>query len=146
MPVSLRSTAILAVALLAVCSSGVGGRDAAADPLDSSLRVEPDPVTRGDSIRIALQVTNRADTVVTLEFTTAQRFDAAIRRDGSEVSRWSTERMFTQVLGAETYSPDEARTLGADMVAPGEPGNYTLVGWVTSETVELRDSVEITVR
>ncbi|HSR43369.1 MAG TPA: BsuPI-related putative proteinase inhibitor [Longimicrobiales bacterium] len=130
----------------ACVGGGSGGESGADDPLGASLGVEPDPVAPGARLRLRLDVTNRSDTTVSLDFTSGQRFDFALRRGDEDVARWSADRSFVQILGTEAYPASETRVYEGSLTAPSEPGDYTAVGWLTSPGARVRDSVALTVR
>lgn len=71
-------------------------------PLATSVQVEVDSSTA----RMVLHVTNPSSQPVTLEFTSGQRYDFAVRTaGGADVWRWSAARSFMQALGTETIEP-----------------------------------------
>ena len=71
-------------------------------PLATSVQVEVDSSTA----RMVLHVTNPSSQPVTLEFTSGQRYDFAVRTAaGVDVWRWSADRSFMQALGTETIQP-----------------------------------------
>lgn len=102
----------------------------------------------GEPITLTLRVVNRTARPVRLSFRTAQRFDLVMEDgQGREVWRWSTGRLFAQVLGAEILPPG-----GGEFVAQatGEgrfpPGIYTVKGIIPAMEGALSASTTVTIR
>jgi len=134
------------VALLAGCAPGAG--DGAADPagegaastgLASSLQAD----VAGDSVRFTLTVANAGSGPVVLEFATAQRYDFVVRESGAEVWRWSGERMFAQVAGADTVRGGGTREYRETWLHGGRSGRYEAEGVVTSTSHSLVLNTEL---
>lgn len=134
MPV--RRRALAAALLLAACTPPApapapapGGNAADAAGLVSSLTVEP----AGDTVHLALQVTNATDAPLVLRFSSGQTYDFAVLRGGEQLWRWSETMRFTQALRDETLAPGETRTVTEHWV-PGRrvTGELTARAWLTS--------------
>lgn len=87
----------------------------------------------GATIIAALVVHNRSDTILTLSFTSGQRYDFAVQDAAGTVHwRWGAERGFIQALGEETLGPQDTLRYTERIDAPRARGRYTLVGTVTA--------------
>lgn len=132
MPV--RRALAAAVLLLAACTppapapAPAPGGDAAAG-LVSSLTVKP----AGDTVHLALQVTNATDAPMVLRFSSGQTYDFAVLRGAEPLWQWSETMRFVQMLRDETLAPGETRTITEHWV-PGRPvaGELTARAWLTS--------------
>lgn len=101
----------------------------------------------GEPVPLTLQVVNRGGNPVTLQFLTAQRYDAVIRdRQGGERWRWSAGQMFAQVLGEVLLSPGARLTYRITVRASLPSGEYTVEGIVPVETGPLSATTTITVK
>lgn len=117
-------------------------RPTPADPLASTLSVR----VSEDSVAFELAVTNAMIEPVVVEFGSSQRYDFAVEgADGSVEWRWSADRTFAQVVGADTLAPGATRTYGAAWAHAGRTGVYEAVAWLVSAThpVELRTDIEL---
>ena len=89
---------------------------------------------------------NEGSEPVTLEFTTAQRYDFEIRNAEDEVVwRWSDEMGFAQMLGSEIVEPGGRLRYEEEFSMALDAGTYRVIGYVTAREVDLRDELEITV-
>lgn len=146
MPVR-RALTAAAAALLAACVPGTpptacapgplpaeGGRrqEAAADALVSSLSVE----TLGDTVRLALQVTNATDGPLTLVFPSGQTYDFAVVRGGETLWQWSADRRWTQAVRQEVIPVGETRTYTEAWVPERRAagGELSARAWLTSSS------------
>ena len=101
-----------------------------------------------ETIWMVLEVSNRGEAPILLEFASAQRFDVTIADEGgAEVWRWSAGRMFAAVLGQETLGPDKPRLVYEARVGGGlEPGAYRIRAWITEGMLRFSGSLGIQVR
>lgn len=100
-------------------------------PLVTSLNVE----TAGDTVLLALQVTNPYQAPVQVTFVSGQTYDFAVRTGGTELWRWSADRGFTQAVRTLTLEPGATWSFGERWVRPaGVRGELAAVGWLTSST------------
>lgn len=138
MPVRRTLTAAAAV-LLAACApvpppaegGAPGPRDAAAETLVSSLTVSP----TGDTVHLALQVTNATAAPVVLRFNSGQTYDFSVHRGGELLWQWSETMRFMQALRDETLAPGETRTITEHWVPRARvAGELTARGWLTSSS------------
>lgn len=126
---AVRSLLALAVGVSAACAAATAPPNAARDPLVSSLQV----ATTADSVRFVLQVTNSGPAPVVLEFPSGQTHDFVVTRGGTELWRWSADRVFTQALRSETLAPGETRAFdGAWRPAAGTGGELEARGLLTA--------------
>ena len=130
-----RTLAAVAALLLAACTPpappAAAPADAAGPPLVTSLTVEP----VGDTVHLALQVTNVTAAPVVMRFNTGQTYDFAVLGGGETLWQWAQGMRFMQALRDETLAPGETRTITEHWV-PGRrvPGELTARGWLTSST------------
>lgn len=137
MPVR-RALTAAAAALLAACApvpppaaggAPVPGQDAAGEALVSSLTVRP----AGDTVHLALQVTNATAAPVVLRFSSGQTYDFSVHRGGELLWQWSETMRFMQALRDETLAPGETRTITEHWVPRSRvAGELTARGWLTS--------------
>ena len=105
--------------------------------LSFSVALDKTVYAAGEQTSVRLATRNTTPDPLTLQFTSGQRFDIAIRNAaGEDVYRWSATRTFPAVLGSETISGGERNwsdviTLanGSGQVLPA--GHYTLAAWLT---------------
>nr|WP_285874014.1 BsuPI-related putative proteinase inhibitor [Halalkalibacter oceani] len=90
------------------------------------LRAEQD----GEEIHIELEVVNEDEHDHTLAFSSGQRYELLLRNaEGSEVYRFSDERVFMMAIIYEEFSPHEKKTFREQIDAAELPaGSYTLEG------------------
>ncbi|TVP58459.1 MAG: hypothetical protein EA351_03530 [Gemmatimonadales bacterium] len=128
----------------------VSAPEAPADPMDGLQltigleRVEYQP---GETVTLTLQLSNRGTEPRTLNFRTAQLFDVIlINEAGDEVTRWSHERSFAQMITEKQIAPgEEGEVWEAEIEAPEEPGSYTIEAVILPAEGELRMSVPVQV-
>ncbi len=95
----------------------------------SSLSVSP----AGDTVHLALQLTNAGDAPVVMSFANGQTYDFAVLQGGETLWQWSRDMRFVQMLRDETLAPGETRTITEHWV-PGRrmAGELTARAWLTS--------------
>jgi hypothetical protein len=136
----------LAALVLLVQSQGCADGDAtpktsSALEVRVSLQTSDGRVARGirraESVRLGLTVRNRSDGPQSFTLPTSQTYDfAVVASAGREVWRWSTGRMFAQMLTEVTFAPGESKTFSetwdqlCDDGRPASVGAYRLVGSV----------------
>jgi hypothetical protein len=134
----LRTGAILTLALIMACSGNNGGDAGSPEPspatsddrkLVSSVEVE----VGANTVRMVLHVTNPTNRPVTLEFSSAQKYDFAIlSADGNEIWRWSRDMGFAAALTSQTI-PAGATAEFVETWRPGtRTGSFTAVAELTS--------------
>jgi hypothetical protein len=63
----------------------------------------------GAPVSMTLTVTNPSRSAVTLQFSSAQKYDFVVRQGGQVVWNWAADRMFTQALTSLTLAPGERK-------------------------------------
>jgi len=135
---------VLMIAALAVTVSV--RRVNAADP-PAGIRYAPPTVTLttgklsympGDAIDWRYTLYNGNDQPLVLTFTSSQVYDLILRQDGSVIARWSTGRMFADVMSSRTVMMGETMELKGSWQLPKELslGTYELEFVLTSTTTE----------
>ena len=116
--------------------------DVAANDLTTSIEVE----TGRDTINFVLHLTNSGTQPLVLEFNSAQRYDFEVRTPaGAEVWRWSSDRLFGQMMGSETIPAGDSREFRESWVPGGRTGMFVAIGRVVASNrpVEQRANFEI---
>ena len=135
-----------------VVGTAFAGEGPAALRLD--LRADRPIYAVGQPVQLTLAVTNPGLAPISLTAPSSQLYDFAVLRDGSEVWRWSADKMFLTVLTQLTISPGETRTFTERWDQrdrdgrPVDPGHYEVLGILTGgEQVGLVPGrVRITIR
>lgn len=131
MPV--RRTVAAFALLLAACAPAAGPPAAPAPEAEpalvTSLTVEP----VGDTVHLALQVTNGSSAPLVIRYDTGQAYDFAVLRGAETLWQWSQGMRFIQAQREETLAPGETRAITEHWV-PGErvAGELTARAWLTS--------------
>lgn len=108
--------------------------------LDGTLDVTVDD----DGVSFALVVTNTGSDPITAQFSDGCRVDVAVEDDGTEVWRFTDDRLFTQVLGEERFDPGEERRFEVEWDDP-DPGVYTATAELTAVDQECTASAPVSV-
>lgn len=147
-----RSTTVLLLAGLLGCSNNQASESAPAqisvegvamNRLASSVEVE----VGANNVRLVLHVTNPTNRPVTLEFSSAQRYDFAVRSpDGQEIWRWSKDMGFAAALGSQVVAPGETVRFTETWQPGGRTGTFVAVAELTSTNHRLREELEFQVR
>jgi hypothetical protein len=100
------------------------------------------------AIAMTLNIVNHTDEPVEFNFSSAQRYDLAIADEhGDEVWRWSAERMFAQMLGAEILGPgNEEASYSERHEGILAHGIYRITGTLTAIDRPLLAEIAIEVR
>jgi hypothetical protein len=87
----------------------------------------------GEEVKISVTVTNKCLNPVELIFTSAQRYDFIVLKDGEEVWRWSNSKMFAMVIESLLLKSGEKQTY-METWKPKDitSGEYEVIGIVTS--------------
>ncbi len=141
-----RSAIPLAVLVFLVPSQGCADGDvtpqsSGALEVRVSLQTSDGREARGigqsEFVRLGLTVLNRSDRPRSFTLPTSQSYDfVVVAGAGREVWRWSTGRMFAQMLTEVTLAPGESKTFSetwdqlCDDGRPAPVGAYRLVGSV----------------
>ncbi len=94
------------------------------------------------------EVKNQTEKIVTLNFSSSQRFDYAVKsKEGKDVYLFSSVAMFLQVVGEEEVKQGESLIYMIDLSDLSlSPGEYILSAWMTPmEGKEFESSVEFVV-
>jgi hypothetical protein len=89
-------------------------------------------------VGFTLRACNKTTETIEKTFSSGQRYDFEVSRNGDRVWRWSDGQVFTQVYGQETWEPGQCKSYsefwdGTDSSgAPAPPGKYEAVGVLTS--------------
>lgn len=134
-----------------------GNGSAAADSMPSAAQPTPGAVTTvltlgadrvapGDSIPLTLHVLNGTTEPLVLEFTSSQRYNLWVAPlAGEPVWTWAADKLFMQALGQETIAPGDTIRFADFAPAPSEPGDYRVIGSITTTTRDLSDTAAVTV-
>ena len=106
---------------------------------------EVQAVRQGEPVTLRLVLHNRSGAPQRLQFPSASTYDVRIAEPGGrEIWRWSTGRMFAQVLtevvveagGSHEYRVRWSQTTSEGGTAP--PGLYEVEGWIPALGAEVR--------
>lgn len=103
-------------------------------PLDSHL----DVTVTDAAVEFVFTVTNANTETADIEFRSGKVADIAVYENGSEVWRWSDDKMFTQALETETLEPGESFAHEGVWQDP-PPGRYTVEASLAARNVALRE-------
>jgi hypothetical protein len=117
-----------------------------------ALDVQATEVTGGH--KFVLNVFNISDKLLPFDFTSGQSYDFVVldTATGQEVWRWSRRMFFTQVLRKEAIRPNKNWTFEATWnhrdndLNPVEPGQYAVVGIVSTQPPIESDSVTFDIK
>lgn len=118
----------LSLVLAVMTPSSARGEETPGAGFEVSLTTEKATYRAGEPITMMLRVSSRTREEVVFHFSSAQRFDFAIRdARGGEVWRWSDGRIFAQALGTEAIGPVRPElTYRAEFRGNLAPGWYRL--------------------
>ncbi|MCX6084080.1 MAG: BsuPI-related putative proteinase inhibitor [Caldiserica bacterium] len=138
---------LLIVLMIAALAVAVSVRTSnAADP-PASIRYAPPTVTLttgklsyvpGEAIDWRCTLYNGNDQPLVLTFTSSQVYDLILRQGGRVIARWSTGKMFADVMSTRTVMMGETMELKGSWQLPNELGlgTYDLEFVLTSTTTE----------
>jgi len=115
------------------------------------LQTERGTYSLGEPVPLRFEVTNTGEEPVELAFSTGQRFDFLIERDGEPVWHWAYGKQFIQVVTQLTLEPGQSLTYevvwpqvdNAGRAVP--PGSYRATALLTAATEPLKSGV-LTIR
>lgn len=111
-----------------------------------AVKVEPARLSPGASAQAVLTVTNSGDRVARLVFPTSQRYDfLLLDLRGSEVWRWSFDKMFLQVITSDSLAPGATVLYQESFRVPPVAGRYQLVGSLLLMNGAISDTVAVNV-
>lgn len=117
------------------------------DSLTVTVRADRPGYARGEAMRFVVEAVNPSPDSVTLEFSSAQRYDFVLRSAaGDTVWQWSADRAFAQVMGAEPVAPRGALRYQERFAGPLPAGSYQLIGRITAIGRRLQATTTIVVR
>lgn len=101
---------------------------------DLRLRFSPvsEPLTTGTTVWWAFDVTNNGPEPVALTFSSGQRADVVLSREGAEEYRWSNGKAFTQAIEMVTLAPGEVLPIVMNDAFSAGSGDYGLAATVTA--------------
>jgi len=138
---------LLAIIVIAALLGAVGVRPAnAADPPVGiryapptvALTLDKEAYAPGATITWRYTLYNGNDQPLVLNFTTAQVYDLVLRQGRTTIARWSTGKMFADVMSTRTVMMGETMVLTGSWKLPDKlaVGDYQLDCFLTSTTTE----------
>jgi hypothetical protein len=124
------------------CPSGIGNRiwlipELTVNGARSSTTSVPITFSRGEAITIKLSIGNCSTAVARVHYSSSQRYDFAVAdARGREVWRWSSDKLFAQVIAEEEFRSVSYETVWDGRDAAGvelAPGVYTVSGFAAGE-------------
>ncbi len=118
--------------------------------LQNSARENAKAFGRDKSIRMVLTIRNRTSDTLKLSLPSACTHDMVVTtKQHKELWRWSTGRMFAQVLTDVTLLPGESKSFveiwdqtGSDG-RPVPPGEYEAVGLIPARNEDIRSKPQV---
>lgn len=101
---------------------------------DVKIRFSPvsEPITSGDQVWWAFDVTNLGETPLELTFSSGQRGDVALTQNGVEKYRWSDGKAFTEAIEMVVVQPGASLPVVLNDMLAVAPGDYDVVAVVTA--------------
>ena len=101
---------------------------------DVHVRFSPvsEPLTTGSTVWWAFDLENTGTEPLDLTFSSGQRADVVLSRDGVEEYRWSADKAFTEAIETVTIAPGEVLPIVMNDVFGAAPGDYELAAAVTA--------------
>ena len=96
-----------------------------------------------------LTVTNKGNKPLELIFSSSQRYDFVVEKEGKEIWRWSKDKLFAMMLGELTLQPDQslvyqeiwAQEDNAGNLVP--PGRCEIIGILKTAPQSISCSLDI---
>ena len=136
--------------MLALATSGpTHGADAVtAAGFEVSLATDKAVYRGGEPIAMTLSVSNQTGRELQLQFSSAQRFDFAIRdAKRNQIWRWSADQLFGQMVGTEVIGPARPQIVyRAEYIGNLTPGLYTVEGTLVARDRPLSAALVIQVQ
>lgn len=123
-----------------------------ADNLELILRTDKTIYQSSEPVKMCLTVTNKAAQPLALHFSTAQKYDFVVKKQGIEIWRWSSDRVFAMMLTDVILEPSQSLVYDAswqqkDSEGNGvPPGKYEVIGLLTAYPKRLSQSVYIEIK
>jgi len=119
-----------------------------------TLRSDRAEYTVGQPVELVLEMINRGRTPVSMSVPTSQLYDFTVRRDGTEIWRWSEGKLFATQVTDVVLGPGQTGLYKVVWDAKGRdgrpigPGRYVATGvWLGGQQMGLQSlSLPITVR
>jgi hypothetical protein len=129
---------MIAALALAVSARRVNAAGIRYAPPTTMLTTEKLSYVPGEAIDWRYTVYNGNDQPLVLTFTSSQTYDLIVRQDGRALARWSTGKMFADVMSTRTVMMGETMELKGSWQLPVELaiGTYDLELVLTSTTTE----------
>lgn len=138
---------LLIVIMIAALALTVSLRQVSAADPPAGIRYAPPTVTLttgklsyapGEAIDWRYTLYNGNDQPLVLTFTSGQTYDLIVSQGGKAIARWSTGKVFTDVMSTRTVMMGETMELKGSWQLPKElaPGTYDLEFVLTSTTTE----------
>ena len=147
-----RGTLVLS-GLFAILACGQSGdaepaaRTAVPDStLVATLTTDRPAYAPGDPITLTLTLRNTTSAPMTLEFSSAQRYDFTIEDARAPVWRWSAAQTFAQMVGEETLAPGDSVVYRERFRRELTAGPYRAVGTIVRMGEAISASAEFQVR
>ena len=97
-----------------------------------------------EPVTITLTIFNYTKDTLTFSFASSQRYDFVIEKEEKVIWRWSSGRVFAQVMGKEVVKPGESLVY-KEVYRPQKkltPGIYTVTGMLTCrEPLKIKGTV-----
>jgi len=106
--------------------------------VDLVIRFSPvsEPITSGDTVWWAFDVTNAGKTPVGLTFSSGQRGDVTLSQGEVAKYRWSDGKAFTEAIETVTIQPGMSMPVVLNDVLALPPGDYDVTAVVTASVGE----------
>ena len=106
--------------------------------VDLVIRFSPvsEPITSGDTVWWAFDVTNAGNTPVDLTFSSGQRGDVTLSQGEVAKYRWSDGKAFTEAIETVTIQPGTSMPVVLNDVLALPPGDYDVTAVVTASVGE----------
>jgi hypothetical protein len=142
--------------LVLTCTLGCGANHGRETPV-ADIAQEAVPMTKlatsvevevgANNVRMVLHVTNPTNQPVTLEFSSAQKYDfAVLSSDGREVWRWSKDMGFAAALTSQTIPAGATATFSESWQPGTRSGSFTAIAELTSTSHRLAERTEFQIR
>jgi len=101
-----------------------------------------------EPIVMTLKIFNYTKEDINFQFNTSQRYDFIIEdEEGSEIWRWSKDRMFAMMLGEEILGPDNPEIIyTAEYKDKLSPGYYKVTGILVAKDRSMSGNIIIMVK
>ncbi len=120
--------------------------------LQFSLTTDKPAYAVGEPVNIVFTLTNPTEREIRIQFTSSQRFDFVVRRDKTEVWRWSNGRMFSMMLTTMVLKPQSSKSHTAvwaqkdNSGRPVSPGRYEVLALLPLHQPIFSQPVPFTIR